>query len=62
MRALDGMNPVEADLSVREARVGDRYLLCSDGSSGVVDEALIAGSLTMRDPTGCVTLLVDLAL
>ena len=24
MRALDGMNPVEADLSVREARTGDR--------------------------------------
>jgi len=62
MRALDGMNPVEADLSVREARVGDRYLLCSDGLSGVVDEALIAGSLTMSDPTGCVTRLVDLAL
>jgi serine/threonine protein phosphatase PrpC len=62
MRALDGMNPVEADLSVREARIGDRYLLCSDGLSGVVDEAAIAGSLTMSDPTGCVTRLVDLAL
>lgn len=62
MRALDGMNPVEADLSVREARIGDRYLLCSDGLSGVVDEASIAGSLTMSDPTGCVTRLVDLAL
>jgi len=62
MRALDGMNPVEADLSVREARIGDRYLLCSDGLSGFVDEADIAGALTMSDPTGCVTRLVDLAL
>ncbi len=62
MRALDGMNPVEADLSVREARIGDRYLLCSDGLSGVIDAAAIAGSLTMSDPTGCVTRLVDLAL
>jgi len=62
MRALDGMNPVEADLSVREARIGDRYLLCSDGLSGVVDSADIAGALTMSDPTGCVTRLVDLAL
>jgi protein phosphatase len=62
MRALDGMNPVEADLSVREARLGDRYLLCSDGLSGFVDVADIAGALTMSDPTGCVTRLVDLAL
>lgn len=62
MRALDGMNPVEADLSVREARRGDRYLLCSDGLSGFVDAADIAGALTMSDPTGCVTRLVDLAL
>jgi len=62
MRALDGMNPVEADLSVREARIGDRYLLCSDGLSGFVDATDIAGALTMSDPTGCVTRLVDLAL
>lgn len=62
MRALDGMNPVEADLSVREARIGDRYLLCSDGLSGVVDVVDIAGALTTSDPTGCVTRLVDLAL
>lgn len=62
MRALDGINPVEADLSVREARRGDRYLLCSDGLSGFVDAADIAGALTMADPTGCVTRLVDLAL
>jgi len=62
MRALDGMNPVEADLSMREARRGDRYLLCSDGLSGFVDEADIAGALTMSDTTGCVTRLVDMAL
>jgi len=47
---------------VREARIGDRYLLCSDGLSGVVDATDIAGALTMSDPTGCVTRLVDLAL
>ncbi len=62
MRALDGMNPVEADLSIREARVGDRYLLCTDGLSGVVRTDEIAAYLGDGDPTGVVTRLVDLAL
>ena len=62
MRALDGMNPVEADLSVREARAGDRFLLCSDGLSGVVSDREIASALSSGEPTGVVTRLVDLAL
>ena len=33
-RAVDGIHPVEADLSMRETRAGDRYLLCTDGLSG----------------------------
>src|SRR6266849_3542203 len=31
LRALDGRSEAEPDLSVREVRAGDRYLLCSDG-------------------------------
>lgn len=62
MRALDGMNPVEADLSLREARDGDRYMLCTDGLSGVVGPEEMAAYLAEGDPTGCVTRLVDLAL
>lgn len=62
MRALDGMNPVEADISVREARVGDRYLLCTDGLSGVMSASEIALLLGDGDPTGCVTRLVEFAL
>jgi serine/threonine protein phosphatase PrpC len=62
MRAVDGINPVEPDLSMREARVGDRYLLCSDGLSGVLSSIEIAELLGQGDPTGCVTALVDLAL
>lgn len=62
MRALDGINPVEPDLSVREARLGDRYLLCSDGLSGVMTADEIATRLRAKDPTGAVTALVDLAL
>lgn len=62
LRALDGMTPVEPDLSVREARLGDRYLLCSDGLSGVMSAEEIAAHLRTNDPTGAVTALVDLAL
>ena len=62
MRALDGINPVEADLSIREARVGDRYMLCTDGLSGLVRADEIAAHLRGGDPTGVVTRLVDLAL
>ena len=62
LRALDGINPVEPDLSVREARVGDRLLLCSDGLTGVVANDELATQLAHGDPTGCVTRLVDLAL
>lgn len=62
MRALDGMNPVEPDLSVREARKGDRFLLCSDGLSGVLSDMEIAYTLSSGEPTGVVTQLVDLVL
>ncbi len=62
MRALDGLNPVEPDLSVREARLGDRYLLCSDGLSGVMSADEMAGLMRDGDPTGSVTRLVEFAL
>lgn len=62
MRALDGVNPVEADLSIREARPGDRYLLCTDGLSGLVRSDEMAALMRDSDPTGAVTRLVDLAL
>ena len=60
--ALDGMNPVEADLAVQDAHAGDRFLLCTDGLSGVLSNAEIAMLLGDGEPTGCVTRLVDLAL
>jgi len=62
MRALDGVNPVEADLSIREARAGDRLMLCTDGLSGVMTSDEIRSRLIEGDPTGAVTRLVDFAL
>ena len=62
MRALDGVQVAEPDLSVREARLGDRYLLSSDGLHGLVSDEEIARILGSHEPTVCVTELVDLAL
>ncbi|MEU8024167.1 MerR family transcriptional regulator [Micromonospora harpali] len=46
VRALGaGGEHVEADLALRAARAGDRYLLCSDGLSAVVDPAAVREAL-----------------
>jgi protein phosphatase len=61
LRALNGQE-VEPDLSMREARAGDRYMLCSDGLSGVVSEETIAEALKDPDPEATADRLVELAL
>ncbi|MEU8421084.1 MerR family transcriptional regulator [Micromonospora sp. NPDC048835] len=45
VRALGGGRQVEADLALRTALPGDRYLLCSDGLSAVVDRADLRSAL-----------------
>jgi len=62
MRAIDGIHAVEVDLSVREARVGDRFLLCSDGLCGVISEATIQECLLNIDLVSAVSALIDAAL
>jgi serine/threonine protein phosphatase PrpC len=61
LRALLGTD-VEPDVSIREARAGDRYLLCSDGLSDVVSAETIAETLQIEDPQECADRLVELAL
>ncbi|HEY4624994.1 MAG TPA: PP2C family serine/threonine-protein phosphatase [Blastococcus sp.] len=61
LRALNGQE-VEPDLSMREARAGDRYLLCSDGLSGVVSEETLAEALKDPDPQSTADRLIELAL
>ncbi|MGC5331712.1 BofC C-terminal domain-containing protein [Micromonospora sp. DT62] len=61
-RALDGRD-IDPEYSVRQVLPGDRYLICSDGLSGVVSAETIGE--TMReytDPQQCVERLVQLAL
>ncbi len=63
LRALDGTSDAEPDLTIREAKVGDRYLLCSDGLSSVVSEETLHRTLaTIADPDGAVLQLVELAI
>src|SRR5271166_4908798 len=63
LRALDGRSVAEPDLSVHDAQAGDRYLLCSDGLSGVVsDETLRETLATIDDPEAVTRQLIELAL
>ena len=49
LRALMGSD-VEPDVSIREARARDRYLLCTDGLSDVVTAATIQEALSEGNP------------
>ncbi len=61
LRALNG-NDVEPDLSIREARLEDRYLLCSDGLCGVVSDETMHEALEIPDPQESANRLIELAL
>ncbi|MER5639587.1 protein phosphatase 2C domain-containing protein [Kitasatospora sp. NPDC002227] len=63
MRALDGRGQVEPDLSIREVRAGDRYLICSDGLSGPVSHQTLQETLgSFYSPEQTVQELIQLAL
>ncbi|MDI6099031.1 protein phosphatase 2C domain-containing protein [Actinoplanes sp. NEAU-A12] len=61
-RALDGRD-IDPEYSVRQVLKGDRYLICSDGLSGVVSGETIGQTMReISDPKACVERLVQLAL
>ncbi|GAA3500360.1 Stp1/IreP family PP2C-type Ser/Thr phosphatase [Streptomyces prasinosporus] len=63
MRALGSGDHVEPDLSIREVRAGDRYLICSDGLSGVVSHQTMEETLaSYQGPQETVQNLIELAL
>ncbi|MFE9368702.1 Stp1/IreP family PP2C-type Ser/Thr phosphatase [Streptomyces sp. NPDC006711] len=63
MRALGSGDHVEPDLSIREVRSGDRYLICSDGLSGVVSHQTMEETLaSYQGPQETVQELIQLAL
>lgn len=61
MRALTG-HEVEPTLIMREARAGDRYLLCSDGLSDPVSHETILEALQIQDVAESADRLIELAL
>ena len=61
MRALTG-HEVEPTLIMREARTGDRYLLCSDGLSDPVSHDTILEALQIPDVAESADRLIELAL
>jgi PPM family protein phosphatase len=63
LRALVAQRDYEPDLELREARPGDRYLLCSDGLHDVVDDEAIARVLvSVEDPDQAARDLIALAI
>jgi protein phosphatase len=61
LRALTG-HEVEPSLAVREARAGDRYLLCSDGLCSYVSHETLAEAILIPDPQACADRMIELAL
>ncbi|MGH3439753.1 MAG: PP2C family protein-serine/threonine phosphatase [Sciscionella sp.] len=61
LRALTG-HEIEPSLTVRESKPGDRYLLCSDGLSGVVSYETLVEAVAIRDPQLCADRMIELAL
>ncbi|HUR13656.1 MAG TPA: protein phosphatase 2C domain-containing protein [Mycobacteriales bacterium] len=62
-KVLDGHDDLEPDLSVRETRLGDRWMLCSDGLTGPVSSNdTLQEALSLPDPQEACDRLVELAL
>ncbi len=61
LRALTG-HEVEPSLTVREARAGDRYLLCSDGLSSYISHETLTEAIRIPDPQDSADRMIELAL
>lgn len=61
LKALTG-HDVEPSLTVREARAGDRYLICSDGLSSMVSNETLTDAIQVDGPQECADRMIELAL
>ncbi len=60
-RSVGFQGDVEVDLLIRELEVGDRFLLCSDGLTNLVDPQDIAKIVSKNNPKNACQKLIDLA-
>jgi protein phosphatase len=61
MRALSTDHPPEPDLERIEIHVGDRFLLCSDGVTAVLDDGALLEEVSTGEPDDVVRRLIELA-
>lgn len=61
LKVLNGSPHHEPDFDLIDVRVGDRFLVCSDGLCGLVPDAAIAERIGLADRDATVDALVDLA-
>lgn len=62
LRALTGHEVIEPTLNLRTVLPGDRYLLCSDGLSGVISHETLTETMHIQDPQTCADRMIELAL
>ena len=62
LQALTGEEVMEPAMTVQEALAGDRFMLCSDGLTDVLDHATLAEALQDGEPQACVDRLIELAI
>lgn len=60
-RSLGYMEDVEIDIQVRAVRKGDRFVLCSDGLSGLVETAEIGETVLDHRPQDACRRLIEMA-
>ena len=61
LRAVGVLPAVEVEISEVEVAAGDRFVLCSDGLSGVVEDEEIAAIVQSEDPETAVDRLIAMA-
>jgi serine/threonine protein phosphatase PrpC len=61
LRAIGTNEDVEVQVTELDLRLGDIYLLCSDGLSGMVSDGEIAQVVTAEQPADAVRILIEMA-
>lgn len=62
LKALDGVHDADPDLFGLDLAIGDRVLICSDGASGVLDDAQLTTLLGTGNPEQAAQALIEASL